>query len=85
MRKTVTLARGENLTASDGSGSGRSYSLPTWYDPSVGPELRQLAQRGGLSINDVIERHSGHEYQVFGSSRVSRSWAWWKKSSPARA
>lgn len=49
----------------DAGGSGRSHSLPVWYDPSVGPELKLLAQRSGLSINEVIERHSGHEYQVF--------------------
>ena len=45
--------------------AGRSHSLATWYDPSVGPELKALAQRSGLSVSQVIERHSRHEYQVF--------------------
>ena len=45
--------------------SGRCHELPTWYDRSVGPELPLLAQRTGLSEAQVIERHSGHEYQVF--------------------
>jgi len=49
----------------DSTGAGRSHSLPTWYDISVGPELRLLAQRSGLSISEVVERHSGREYQVF--------------------
>lgn len=49
----------------DAGAAGRSHSLPTWYDPSVGPELKQLAQRSGLSVSQVIERHSHHEYQVF--------------------
>ena len=49
----------------DAGGSGRSHSLPTWYDHSVGPELKLLAQRTGLTIKEVIERHSSHEYQVF--------------------
>ena len=49
----------------DTRGSGRTHSLPTWYDLRVGPELKLLADRSGLSVNQVIERHSGHEYQVF--------------------
>jgi 5-oxoprolinase (ATP-hydrolysing) subunit B len=49
----------------EATGSGRLLSLPTWYDPSVGPELRLLAQRSGLSVQEVIHRHSSHEYQVF--------------------
>ena len=39
--------------------------LPVWYDLSVGPELTLLSQRSGLSVHDVIRRHSAHEYQVF--------------------
>ena len=49
----------------DTGGAGRSHCLPTWYDQSVGPELQSLAQRSGLSVSQVIERHSNHEYQVF--------------------
>ncbi len=49
----------------DAGGSGRCHSLPTWYDHSVGPELKLLAQRSGLPIKEVIECHSSHEYQVF--------------------
>ncbi|SEM44509.1 5-oxoprolinase subunit B family protein [Halomonas caseinilytica] len=39
--------------------------LPTWYDPSVGPELERLAERGDMSVEQVIERHSQVEYRVF--------------------
>ncbi|MGA9701870.1 5-oxoprolinase subunit B family protein [Pseudomonas sp.] len=46
-------------------GSGQCHVLPVWYDLSVGPELTLLSQRSGLSIADVIRRHSAHEYQVF--------------------
>jgi KipI family sensor histidine kinase inhibitor len=49
----------------DTVGKSKSHSLPTWYDPSVGPELKLLAQSSGLSISEVIDRHSNHEYQVF--------------------
>lgn len=47
------------------TGSGRRHVLPVWYDPSVGPELTLLARRSGLSVDEVIRVHSGHEYQVF--------------------
>ncbi|NWF10631.1 5-oxoprolinase subunit PxpB [Pseudomonas salomonii] len=46
-------------------GSGQCHVLPVWYDLSVGPELTLLSQRSGLSVEDVIHRHSAHEYQVF--------------------
>lgn len=46
-------------------GSGQCHVLPVWYDLSVGPELTLLSQRSGLAIDDLIRRHSAHEYQVF--------------------
>lgn len=46
-------------------GSGQCHVLPVWYDLRVGPELTLLAQRGGLTVEEVIRHHSEHEYQVF--------------------
>ncbi|MBS7843637.1 5-oxoprolinase subunit PxpB [Pseudomonas sp. 13B_2.1_Bac1] len=46
-------------------GGGQCHVLPVWYDPSVGPELTLLAQRSGLAVDEVIRRHSAHQYQVF--------------------
>lgn len=46
-------------------GSGQAHVLPVWYDLSVGPELTLLSRRSGLAIEEVIRRHSAHEYQVF--------------------
>ncbi|MGE1155111.1 5-oxoprolinase subunit PxpB [Pseudomonas kitaguniensis] len=46
-------------------GSGQCHVLPVWYDLSVGPELRLLTQRSGLAVDEVIRRHSAHQYQVF--------------------
>ena len=46
-------------------GSGHCHVLPVWYDLSVGPELTLLSQCSGLAVDEVIRRHSGHEYQVF--------------------
>ncbi len=39
--------------------------IPVFYDPSVGPDLDSLAQRAGLSVEDVIQRHSERLYKVF--------------------
>ncbi|MDB5984010.1 MAG: allophanate hydrolase [Pseudomonas sp.] len=51
--------------APDPQASGTRHVLPVWYDLSVGPELTLLAKRSGLSVSDVITRHSQREYQVF--------------------
>ncbi|WP_347904633.1 5-oxoprolinase subunit PxpB [Pseudomonas purpurea] len=44
---------------------GQCHVLPVWYDLSVGPELSLLSQRSGLTVEEVIRRHSEREYQVF--------------------
>lgn len=49
----------------DAAQSGRQHVLPVWYDLSVGPELSLLSRRSGLSVEEVIRRHSQREYQVF--------------------
>lgn len=49
----------------DAAQSGRRHVLPVWYDISVGPELSLLSRRSGLSVHEVIGRHSQREYQVF--------------------
>lgn len=54
-----------NDLAPDSRASGTRHVLPVWYDLSVGPELSLLAKRSGLSISEVISRHSQREYQVF--------------------
>ncbi|MHC8315605.1 5-oxoprolinase subunit B family protein [Pseudomonas sp. LB3P31] len=45
--------------------AGTCHVLPVWYDLSVGPELSLLSRRSGLAVQEVIRRHSEHEYQVF--------------------
>lgn len=49
----------------DTGSAGRCHDIAVWYDLSVGPELALLAQRSGESIEQVVRRHSGREYQVF--------------------
>lgn len=44
---------------------GELHQLSTWYDASVGPDLQRVAERSGMTIDDVIEAHSRQEYRVF--------------------
>jgi KipI family sensor histidine kinase inhibitor len=44
---------------------GRHWRLPVCYDASVGLDLADVAQRTGLSVAQVVERHSGTPFQVY--------------------
>ena len=61
-----TLARSalRNLTPADAQ-KGQLHEIPVWYDERVGPELPTVAQRAGLSVEALIERHCSHDYCVF--------------------
>jgi KipI family sensor histidine kinase inhibitor len=54
----------EQLEAADSSG-GRQVVLPVYYAPEAGAGLEALAQRAGLSPEQVIELHAGTEYRVY--------------------
>ena len=41
---------------------GRQLVVPVYYD---GPDLREVAERTGLSVADVVARHSAREYHVY--------------------
>lgn len=60
-RVRAALATLHNTTASIGG----SVVLPVYYDSEVGADLASLAQRSGLSIEEVIALHSGTEYRVY--------------------
>lgn len=44
---------------------GALVDIPVWYDPSVGPDLERVARHHGISVDEVVERHSATEYQVY--------------------
>jgi inhibitor of KinA len=48
-----------------GESAGRLWRIPACYDPSLGPDLAEVAERTGLSISDVIAMHSGETYHVY--------------------
>jgi KipI family sensor histidine kinase inhibitor len=51
--------------ASSQATEGRAIVLPVYYDPEVGEDLAPLAERAGLSIEQVIALHAGSEYRVY--------------------
>lgn len=61
-RLAALLVDLEPETAATG---GEVRELPTWYDPSVGPDLERVARHAGMSVEAVIDCHAGREYRVF--------------------
>ena len=44
---------------------GRRWRIPACYDAEAGPDLAYVAERTGLSVAQVIERHSATEFHVY--------------------
>ena len=59
--------RATNLkeTANEPEAGCKTVSLPVLYHPSVAPDLEWLAEQKNLSIEDIIERHSGSPYFAY--------------------
>jgi len=53
-----------NLDAVDAS-AGELVTLPVYYSLESGPELELIAERGNISVEDVIEIHQQQEYRVY--------------------
>lgn len=45
--------------------AARQWTIPVCYHPSLAPDLLDVAERTGLSPDDVIERHSQTDYFVY--------------------
>lgn len=45
--------------------AGRSWRIPVCYDPSLAPDLKDVAERCRLSIDQVVELHSGTVYHAY--------------------
>jgi KipI family sensor histidine kinase inhibitor len=46
-------------------GAGELVTLPVYYGLESGPELELIAERGGISVDDVIAIHQQQEYRVY--------------------
>lgn len=53
------------LMPADTAAAGDLHQLPTWYDPRVGPDLTRVAELSGITVQAVVEAHSGQVYRVF--------------------
>lgn len=54
-----------DLRAVSAATAERVVTLPAYYAPEVGEDLEALAQRAGLSMDEVIKLHTGTEYRVY--------------------
>lgn len=53
----------EGLEAAESA--GRRWRIPACYDESMGLDLADVAQRTGLSVSQVVERHSATTFHVY--------------------
>lgn len=63
VRAALRLAL-SNLDAVESS-SGQLVTLPVYYSEESGPDLGIIAERGNISIDDVIDIHQQQEYRVY--------------------
>jgi KipI family sensor histidine kinase inhibitor len=49
----------------DESQGGSLITLPAYYSLESGPDLNIIAERGEISVDDVIEIHQQQEYRVY--------------------
>lgn len=54
----------QQLDAADAA-AGELVTLPVYYSSESGPDLEIVAERGGLSVDQVIEIHQQQEYRVY--------------------
>jgi KipI family sensor histidine kinase inhibitor len=45
--------------------AGELVTLPVYYSLESGPDLEVIAERGSISVEDVIEIHQQQEYRVY--------------------
>jgi KipI family sensor histidine kinase inhibitor len=63
VKKAISTLLETNVT--EHASSQKIIELPVYYSLESGPDLKTLASRAGLSIEDVIEIHQQTIYQVF--------------------
>ena len=54
----------KNLKSGD-SQAGNLVNLPAYYSLESGPDLEVIAERGKISVDEVIEIHQQQEYRVY--------------------
>lgn len=64
-RVRTALEQMERLTDEQRATTARSIVLPVYYAAEAGADLEALADRAGLSVQEVIDLHSGTPYRVY--------------------
>jgi inhibitor of KinA len=68
---TITAAALEKKIAEildgllDAPAEGRRWVIPVCYDPSLAPDLHEVAERCSLSVDGLIALHSGTTYHAY--------------------
>ncbi|MEC7816913.1 MAG: 5-oxoprolinase subunit PxpB [Pseudomonadota bacterium] len=63
--RALLAAEMQRLEPKPSAGSDQIHELPTFYHPSLGPDLDRVAQHTGMTVEQVIECHSAGIYRVF--------------------
>ncbi len=61
---STIVSAAESMSNDDDAGAS-IVELPVYYNTESGPDLEQLAQNANLSVDEVIEIHSGTTYPVY--------------------
>ncbi|WP_339668828.1 5-oxoprolinase subunit PxpB [Dasania marina] len=63
LRKSIQQAiAGESAS---GNQEGAVVTLPVYYSEESGPDLKIIAERSGLSVDEIIALHQAEEYRVY--------------------
>lgn len=64
-RAQLALHLDPAILADKDESRGNAIEVPVLYDETTGPDLRDVADRCGLSVVDVISMHTSTEYMVY--------------------
>ena len=54
-----------NTLESSGKGDAFVYTIPVCYGGSFGEDLEDVAEHAGISVDEVIRRHSAVDYRIY--------------------
>ncbi|KHL04234.1 5-oxoprolinase subunit B family protein [Sinomonas humi] len=64
MRAFVGLGMRQLALSADDDGSPRAFDVPVVYGGDFGPDLSDVAEQQGLSVDDVVRLHSSKTYII---------------------
>ena len=81
LKKRLEILLKMEVTA--GEGCRKVYEIPVCYGGEYGPDIENIAEHAGLSVEEVIKIHSSRDYLIYmlGFFRAFVIWAGWMKGS----